>query len=91
MLNLIEVTRPIRFSTLEARSGRSLEDWIADWNDEHDPAVVTGAGRLEIGDLCYVAIRYKCPGCGRWNHVLTFEDPSGAIAVCEFCLEASEH
>jgi hypothetical protein len=82
--------RPIRFRTLEARSGLELEQWIADWNDELEPVTIEGAGALTIGDLEFRSVRWKCADCGRWNFELTFADPSGAIAVCSFCGSAGE-
>ena len=78
--------RTIRIATLEQHSGTDIEKWVADWNDDGAPWSIVTQTEVLIGDLEYTPVKWKCGGCGRWNYELTFMDPAGAMAVCEYCL-----
>ncbi|MHC4621905.1 MAG: hypothetical protein ACYTEQ_29555 [Planctomycetota bacterium] len=88
----IEDYRAVAIKTLEEKSGRSIEEWIADWNDENEPVKIERHNRrfcpkisIWIGDCDYVPGKYKCPACGRWNFELLFMDPTGSMFVCKYC------
>jgi len=90
MTKTVDKVRTIRIGTLEDKSKKTIEDWIAEWNDENEPVEIASQTEIIIGEIEYQPVKWQCPDCKRWNYELTFVDNAEAAACCEHCHKCNE-
>ena len=81
----VEKKQVIRIKTLENNSLYTIKKWIKDCNDNDELVQIKSQTEIWIGDIDYRPIKWQCTECKRWNYQLQYCDPSGAIAICNYC------